>query len=152
MSEFEKVSWRKIENGCRKIAEWARPQKFDYVYGVKRGGLIPGVILSHELNIPLCTSIHEFHKGKSSFKLICVDDICQKGATFNRLRESIPWGKFVSIYFSDESNFIPDFYVYLKKKSYLVFPWENHSREAMRRDKKNYYGKRKYSEMKKVEE
>jgi len=81
--------------GVKHIRETFEDVKFDYVVGIARGGVIPGVILSHQLKVPfvalhwqtrdvenqehnawMCDYAHE---GK---QILLVDDICDSGKTF----------------------------------------------------------------------
>ena len=52
--------------------------KFKNIYGVPRGGLIPTVILSHKLNLPLV-------KGDIGPDTLIIDDICDSGETLDKL-------------------------------------------------------------------
>jgi len=52
-------------------------KKIDYVYGVPRGGLIPAVIISHSLEVPILSN---FMDGKDGTVLI-VDDLVDTGKT-----------------------------------------------------------------------
>jgi uncharacterized protein len=103
------VSWPELQalvaKICREIAasEW-RP---DYVVGITRGGLVPAVLISHWLDVPLetlkvslrdnndaaCESnlwmAEEAFDGK---KILLVDDINDTGATFNWIKEDWPSG------------------------------------------------------------
>ena len=56
--------------------------KFKNIYGVPRGGLIPAVILSHKLNIPLV-------KGDIGPDTLVIDDICDSGETLDKLVKNI---------------------------------------------------------------
>ena len=65
--------------------------KYDFVLGVERGGLIPGVHLSHRLGIPLKTLSWSSQLKDGSMvtwfilrnkKILLVDDIVDSGKTF----------------------------------------------------------------------
>ena len=70
----------------------------DVIVGISRGGLIPGVMISHKLDIPfkpVHASTRDFPhwenylpKPKDS-KVLIVDDICDSGETFEKLSEYI---------------------------------------------------------------
>ena len=47
------------------------------IYGLQRGGLIPAVMLSHKLGIPMTQDIKKPN-------LLIVDDICDSGETFTK--------------------------------------------------------------------
>lgn len=56
----------------------ASGQNIDYIYGVPRGGLVPAVMLSHRLGVPL---IHELDDKQVLGKTLIVDDIYDTGRT-----------------------------------------------------------------------
>ena len=51
---------------------------FKNIYGLPRGGLIPAVMLSHQLGIPMA-------KGDIGPDTLIVDDICDSGETLDKL-------------------------------------------------------------------
>jgi xanthine phosphoribosyltransferase len=94
---------------CRDIviSDW-RP---DYVVGISRGGLIPAIMISHYLNIPMrplqvslrdggdCVS--DLGMAEDAFghlenlkNILLVDDINDTGATFNWIMKDWPSGCF----------------------------------------------------------
>jgi len=117
----------------------------DAVVGIKRGGLMPSVILSHYLNVPLlvCScqlrdgvnvvELLEVSKEHAEKRLLVVDDICDEGETFkmvsNELKKNnITNFKTCTIFFNIRQNFIVDFKARKidrsKDKRWIVFPWE----------------------------
>lgn len=105
--------------------------KFDFIYGIPRGGLIPAVILSHELNIPLLSELIPFYYDNK--KVLMVDDIADNGKTLKSYKESMKpkWSdgrkaKFIKtavIYKHKNSTFKPDFFV-SENENWIVFPYE----------------------------
>jgi xanthine phosphoribosyltransferase len=95
-----------ISNICRQISvsEW-RP---DYVAGITRGGLLPAVMISHYLGVPmksLDVSLRDSTHGPVSDlgmaedaydgkKILIVDDINDTGATLNWIMKDWPAGCF----------------------------------------------------------
>ena len=79
--------WPEFEEDIRKIAEWAKGQNFQNVYGIPRGGLIIAVMLSHLLDIPIVLSKKDVTK-----RSLIVDDIIDKGGTMERLTLSLGSG------------------------------------------------------------
>ena len=70
----------------------------DVIVGISRGGLIPGVMISHKLNIPfkpVHASTRDFPHWENYLpksndsKVLIVDDICDSGETFERLSKYI---------------------------------------------------------------
>jgi xanthine phosphoribosyltransferase len=90
-----------ISNICRQISvsEW-RP---DYVVGITRGGLMPAVMISHYLGVPMksldislrdgggtvsnCGMGEDAYNGK---RILVVDDINDTGATLNWIMKDWP--------------------------------------------------------------
>ena len=52
--------------------------KFDKIYGISRGGLIPAVLLSHKMGVPLTN--YAYTKNT-----LIVDDICDSGKTLTEM-------------------------------------------------------------------
>lgn len=94
-----------VSSICREIASdnW----KPDYIVGLTRGGLLPAVMISHYLNIPMqsldvslrdggeCTSnlgmAEDAYDGKN---ILIVDDINDQGSTLNWIMKDWPSGCF----------------------------------------------------------
>jgi len=56
-------------------------KKYEYIYGIPRGGLIPATMMSHILEIPLITTLDwEVMKHR----ILVVDDIIDSGETIQR--------------------------------------------------------------------
>lgn len=94
--------------------------KFDYVYGIPRGGLIPATIVSHELNVPFLLN----DNIKRNKTILIVDDICDKGETlkpFLSLNRSMI--KTATLFRHRESKVTPDFYIHENTK-WIQFPYE----------------------------
>ena len=101
--QFKKL----VANICKQIANdgW-RP---DYIVGLTRGGLLPAVMISHYLDIPMqsldvslrdggeCTSnlgmAEDAYNGKN---ILVVDDINDQGSTLNWIMKDWPSGCFPS--------------------------------------------------------
>ena len=83
--------------------------------GLPRGGLVPPVILSHKLNLPLLQKISQ--------NTLIVDDICDSGIT---LLEASDFGfQTAALALRYSSPYIPEFYSEkITDDKWLVFPWE----------------------------
>lgn len=98
----EYYSWKNIEGACLDLARQliADNYKPDYIVGLTRGGLVPAVLLSQYLSVPMetlkislrdsietetnCWMAEDAYKG---VKILVVDDINDSGATLNWLRK-----------------------------------------------------------------
>ena len=92
----------------------------DSVYGIPRGGLIPAVMLSHSLKLPLVDKI-----GKNT---LVVDDMSDSGVTLSKMP-----GQFTAVLFHKPhtSCFTPNVWSRLHEgDEWLVFPWEEISAPA----------------------
>jgi hypoxanthine phosphoribosyltransferase len=118
----------------------------DYVAGVKRGGIIPAVKLSHLLGKPLIViscqlrdnedrevKLLEAEKLPKNKKILVVDDICDSGETFDKIAYKLKsYGfneiKCCSLFYNESQAFLIDFKANLIDRSkddrWIVFPWE----------------------------
>jgi len=119
---------------------------FDSVVGISRGGLIPGVVLSHRLEIPFRPmewSLRDSHKkyippdivvdawyGK---KILIVDDIVDSGETIltirNKFGESFKNVKVACLVYNKGQNLVvPDYWYNVIDRSeypdWINFWWE----------------------------
>jgi len=93
----------------------------DFIYGVPRGGLIPAVILSHEMGLPI---ISNFMDGKDGVVLI-VDDLVDTGKTVINLiamRDQMDV-VIATLYKHKKCRVFPDFYVE-ENDCWIEFPYE----------------------------
>ena len=117
----------------------------DVIMGVNRGGVIPGVYLSHRINrrhIPVDVRLRDhvdtnnldalyraIDKGE---KVLIIDDINDTGATFEYIRfncVSNPNVRYAAVIDNKPSPFRVDYFGYgidkSKNPAWIVFPWEN---------------------------
>ena len=133
---------RDVNTLCREIVL----DKFDpnVIVGLSRGGLTPGVMMSHWMKKPFKTikaSLRDFPEWenylprKTDDRVLIVDDICDSGETFSRIREHINERKengvdvrFAVLWWNNECNFEPHYYVNEMAKdstnTWIMFPWE----------------------------
>lgn len=109
--------------------------KPDEVMGLSRGGLIPGVMISHYLNVPFIpVKFPMFGDTLTSQTLLIVDDINDTGKTFTELESYLssryPNQKriYCSLISNEASSFTVDFYSMeinkVEDPSWIVYPWE----------------------------
>ena len=119
----------------------------DYIVGVKRGGLIPAIALSHRFNKPLImmscqlrdnkdneVRLYEVEELPRDKKVLVVDDICDSGVTLSKIiAEFINKGfqsvKTSALFYNTSQKFVVDYQSRLIDRSnndkWIVFPWEN---------------------------
>ena len=117
----------------------------DVIVGLSRGGLTPGVMMSHWMNKPfksIKASLRDFPEWedylprKTDERVLIVDDICDSGETFHKIREHINERKengvdvrFATLWWNNECNFEPHYYINeIAKdttKTWIHFCWEN---------------------------
>ena len=109
------VSWGTYQKMTVALSKKLKKGKFDFIFGIPRGGLPIAVSLSHILNIPLIVKIPN-SKGK---KILVVDDISDSGRSFNKYKIY----KTAALFVKSRTSHIPDYYVN-KTNRWIVFPWE----------------------------
>lgn len=151
MSQEQKtiqISWDSIEKASNRVLEeikkfeldargrWIDP--VDGIVGLTRGGLIPAVILSHKLGLPMRSLDYSSKQGEGDkhhsniipdwFKngrWIVIDDIVDSGYTFEELNRSNLNSVFCALYLRHVSRFKPKYYsTLLITDEWLGFPWE----------------------------
>jgi hypoxanthine phosphoribosyltransferase len=88
--------------------------QFTSVFGLKRGGLIPAVMVSHKLDLPWSDVILP--------KTLVIDDICDSGNTLASLS-----GGYTAVlhYKPHTSIYVPDIYAAEHKgDEWIIYPWE----------------------------
>lgn len=104
-----------------------------------RGGLIPGTILSHKLDLPI-TDVVDPSWVRSltpdgSGDILVVDDICDTGQTFNKVRHAYPRATFVSVFVKPEglkSGGVDFSALDVPQTTWIVQPWESENSAEVR--------------------
>lgn len=95
---------------------------FTGVYGLPRGGLIPAVMISHKLDIPLLMAPCE--------GCLIVDDIADSGRSLSHYSENDTQFNrhyIFTLFYAKRSIVKPHFYSRFKKHDeWVIFPWEEH--------------------------
>ena len=144
--EVLKFSFDEINVMSRVLGSRAKEGNFTHILGIGRGGLIPGTIISYELDLPLLTCNVSSYIGKEKneikvnhdiklnqftkdSKLLVVDDICDTGETVKWLSNRLTLADiehcraciFTKLKHRDYLNYyasvVPD-------DKWIVFPWE----------------------------
>lgn len=133
------LDWDNIENLVKKTALKIKKnnKKYDLIIGIKKGGIIPAILISRELNINDIEFItirknkifkfNKFHKDKKY--LLIIDEIYDTGKTFSIVNEyfkrfEYDYACLISRYRIPDNNKIVTGKV-LNHKRWIVFPWEN---------------------------
>ena len=133
---------RDVNSLCREISL----DKFDpnVIVGLSRGGLTPGVMMSHWMKKPfkpIKTALRDYPEWedylprKTDKQVLIVDDVCDSGETFQRISNFIKERsdgvdvRFAVLYWNNECNFTPHYYVNSIAKDseniWIHFPWES---------------------------
>ena len=137
------INWEDCEGLCKKLHEKI-DFKFDHILCISRGGLILGRLLSEYSEKPLSIISVKSYNGEKkedlkigtiSFieelcgNILIVDDVVDSGETFTKVLEYLKNNfqfdnvKTASIYFKNNENFKPDFFVEETDK-WIIFPYE----------------------------
>lgn len=97
---------------CEKII--TEQPNIDSVFGLKRGGLIPAVMVSHKLGLPWSDVMLP--------NTLVIDDICDTGET---LKNCIGGYTAVLYYKPHTSCYKPNIYAYIHEgDEWVIYPWE----------------------------
>ena len=121
------ISWRTFVSCVNKIENRIKTnyshKKFKVLWGIPRGGLVLAAMLSHRLNVPLCSK-DTIPKIRP---LLLVDDIADTGKTLKgvlSLTENNDDIVIATIHYHKQSSIIPDIWIKEKKDKWIVYPWE----------------------------
>ena len=135
------VTWDQVHQCTEFLAKVIEHQKYDAIIGVQRGGLIPAVLLSHKLNMPMHTIQFSLRDLKQvgnidlpkKGRYLVVDDINDTGETFSQLQDKFNQDgltvKYAVLHNNVPSKFTVDHYALEIDKSkdpaWIVYPWES---------------------------
>ena len=139
--------WDEMRRDVNTLCRTITLDKFDpqVIVGLSRGGLTPGVMMSHWFQKPfkpIKASIRDFPDWeeylpkKTDERVLIVDDICDSGETFLKIQEHLKNAsdlpvevKFASLWWNNECEFKPHYYVQDCAKDtnniWIHFPWEH---------------------------
>lgn len=143
-----RLNWKQVEEDCNALADIIGP--CDVMVAIGRGGLVPGVMMSHILDCPVYNFGIKTYKedntyGKSQVtqipgikfnsefrdkRVIVFDDLSDRGTTLIEAKNYFEQNvfknyKFATLYIKKSTKFMPNFY--LKEFAddlWLDFPWE----------------------------
>ena len=93
--------------------------KLDYIHGIPRGGLIPAVMLSHKMGIPLTNYMYLKNT-------LILDDICDSGKTLKECYGKTGTQYSAVLHYKPHTAIIePDLYACkFESDDWIVYPWE----------------------------
>lgn len=128
--EYDIISWDNINEAIESLAVQIEQANIHYevIYGLARGGLVPAVMLSHRLNIPMVLNMEEVWRLKVKNKsALIVDDISDTGETLRYFDDQ----KFdiATLFVREHTSKIKPKYSYknINHDNWLLFPWETKS-------------------------
>ena len=148
MSQTNKLwyDWKEMRRDVNSLCREIVLDKFDpdVIVGLSRGGLTPGVMMSHWMKKPfkpIKTALRDYPEWedylprKTDERVLIVDDVCDSGETFHKIRNYINDRKkngvdvrFAVLWWNNECNFEPKYYVREIAKdstnTWINFPWE----------------------------
>ena len=120
------ISWEEVETLINILHDniLESGEKFEYVKGLPRGGLIPAVILSHKLGISYASNELTLYQRN----VLVVDDICDSGKTLKSINHST-----AVLHYKPHTSIIePTFYACkFECDDWIVYPWENKDSKAI---------------------
>jgi xanthine phosphoribosyltransferase len=142
------VSWDQIHRDARALA-WRLDGKgpdagaWRAVVGITRGGLVPAMIVSRELDIRVVDTISVksySHQSQSDVKVIkapqadlmgdgtgilIVDDLVDTGKTLEVVRKMYPAAHFATVYAKPSGKPMVDSYITeVSQDTWIFFPWD----------------------------
>ena len=152
MSKKLWYDWKEMRRDVNTLCRDITLAKFDpqVIVGISRGGLLPGVMMSHWLQKPfkpVKAALRDFPEWedylpkKTDERVLIVDDICDSGETFSRMKSYIKGPRlnqpmelptevrFASLWWNNECDFEPHYYAQECAKDsediWIHFPWEH---------------------------
>ena len=119
------LPWLYIATAIDDLAKQIQKRNIDikHIHGIPRGGLIPAVMLSHKLNIPLTPCDWNVNSG-DTIRTLVVDEICDSGKTLVEYHKN--GCLTLAIHYKRSAIITPDiYYEEILDTDWQVYPWEN---------------------------
>jgi hypoxanthine phosphoribosyltransferase len=139
-------SWEEMRRDVNVLCRDITLDKFnpEVIVGISRGGLTPGVMVSHWMQKPfkaIKAALRDYPEWedylprKTDKRVLIVDDVCDSGVTFEKIKKYIEDRKknevdvrFATLWWNNECNFEPHYHVQNCAKDsediWIHFPWE----------------------------
>ena len=115
------ISWEEVETLVNILHDNILESGINLIqiYGIPRGGLIPAIMLSHKMDIPITNNY---------FNNLVIDDICDSGETLKPFKSPT-----AVLHYKPHTSIIePTFYACkFESDDWIVYPWENKDTEAI---------------------
>lgn len=123
-------TWNDIEIMIKSIINKIKQEslQFDFIVGIPRGGLIMGVMLSHQLNIPYMEFTDFINKPFGYGRILLVDEVAGRGTTLKRNLRFFDNLKTTMFTFNYKQQSVIKPYYYCEEVPndvWIVYPWEN---------------------------
>ena len=142
------VSWDQIHRDSRTLALILKKVimkrgKFKTIVAITRGGMIPAMIISRELDIRLidtiCIKSYDHQKtlepeiikltneklSKLGKKVLIIDDLVDSGRTLKIVKNHYPNAFYATVYAKPEGKkFVDTFINEVSQKTWIFFPWD----------------------------
>ena len=142
-------NWREMRRDVNTLCREIILDNFnpDVIVGLSRGGLTPGVMMSHWFQKPfkpVKAALRDFPDWedylpkKTDKRILIVDDICDSGETFQKISDFLNSRKekstqtdirFATLWWNNEVEFEPHYYAQECAKDsgniWIHFPWEH---------------------------
>ena len=115
------LNWNEFDELVEELCDMIPEGVYEGIYPIQRGGLIPAVMMSHQLGLPIIDRLQSYY-GK---KFLIVDDIADTGATLEKLKAEIyKEAHTATIHYHKQSVVEPHYWVAEKGDKWIVYPWE----------------------------
>lgn len=136
--KLQKVFWQDFLLDLNELLNKIRRSRVKptHIYGIPRGGLIPAVILSHFLEIPLIDK-EQLQQLKGGVRLLIIDDVSDEGKSLMAITAKLKCDYLTMVlYVKSLSLFRPDFFLHdIDSDVWIKFPWEKSTRANERKVK-----------------
>ena len=119
------VGWNEIEKLVDNLCYHVNCEypEIKYIHGLKRGGLIPAVMISHTLGLKYVDTPQHYDN------CLIVDDICDSGVTLEK------WNKYITAvlhYKPHTSCVVPTIHAFPHEgDEWIIYPWERDDSETI---------------------
>ena len=127
--ELRHIDWKMFEALCIDLSETIEMMnyKYEYIFGIPRGGLVPATMLSHLLEIPMITNLYDY-KINDDTTILIVDDIVDSGSTM----ECYHRYDTAAVFWKNELSKGPQYCAeHAKTDEWIVFPWEQQTSDSI---------------------